>query len=234
MVSASCAQTIAAATAVVLLYLANASATGSEELTAVAFACASQWKSVYLLPVPPKSVALKQLVLHTFYAGAHPTSILSDDNHAGFELKARVVLWAPTATTGKLVVAIPDVDGASATVETSAPAGTSNVTVVIPASATKGVRLWHPRGNGDQFRYNVTATWEPVARLQSQTSGSDSVPAAVSSAPSTWRLLGFRHVALVTINDTDAAAVAAAKDQDGTGAWKQSCCDLLLPLRAVV
>ena len=39
-----------------------------------------------------------------------------------------------------------------------------------------------------------------------------------ADAPSTWRLLGFRHVALVTINDTDSTAVAAAKDQDGTGA----------------
>lgn len=128
-------------------------------------------------------------------------------------------------------MAIPDLDGASATVETSAPAGTSNVTVVIPASATKGVRLWHPRGNGGQFRYNVTATWKPAAPVDSEARGSHAVPAAVSSAPSTWRLLGFRHVALVTINDTDAAAVAAAKDQDGTGAWQQSSCDLPLLLK---
>ena len=32
----------------------------------------------------------------------------------------------------------------------------------------------------------------------------------------TWRLLGFRHVALVTINDTDTTAAVAAKNQDGT------------------
>ena len=173
---------------------------------------AAQWKSVYLLPVPPKSVALKQLVLHTFYAGSHPTSILDDDHHAGFELKARVVLWAPTAIAGKIVVEIPDVAGASSSVEANVPAGTSNVTVVIPASATKGVRLWHPHGNGDQFRYNVTATWKSVSVEGTRAAG----PAA-PNAPSTWRLLGFRHVALVTINDTDSAAVAAAKDQDGTG-----------------
>ncbi len=162
--------------------------------------------------MPPKSVALKQLVLHTFYAGPHPTSILDDDSHAGFELKARVVLWAPTAIAGKIVVEIPDVAGASASVETNIPAGTSNVTIVIPASATKGVRLWHPHGNGDQFRYNVTARWESVGA-----EGARIVGGPVPNTPSTWRLLGFRHVALVTINDTDSAAVAAAKDQDGTG-----------------
>ena len=67
------------------------------------------------------------------------------------------------------------------------------------------VRLWHPIGNGDQPRYNITAVFSP---------GGASPQAEPAS---TWRLLGFRHVALVTINDTDVAAVTAAKDQDGTG-----------------
>ena len=177
---------------------------------------------MYLLPVPPKGAALTQLVLHTFYAGGHPTSILSDSTHEGFELRARVVMWSPAPTSGTIVLEIPDVAGATASVQASVPAGTSNVTVVIPASATKGVRLWHPRGNGEQFRYNVTATWQQsaagtAAAVESQEIGNSQQQAASAvGAPTTWRLLGFRHVALVTINDTDTAAVAAAKDEDGT------------------
>ena len=179
---------------------------------------------MYLLPVPPQGVALTQLVLHTFYAGGHPTSILSDSSHEGFELRARVVMWSPAPTSGTIVLSIPDVAGATASVQGSVPAGTSNFTVVIPASATKGVRLWHPRGNGEQFRYNVSATWQQsgggtaaAAGSQQRASGSSQQQTtSAAAAPTAWRLLGFRHVALVTINDTDTAAVAAAKDEDGT------------------
>jgi hypothetical protein len=111
----------------------------------------SIWKSVYLLPVPPKAAAIAQLVLHTFYAGGHPTSILSDSAHEGFELKARVVMWAADATTGHVTVALPDLSGATVTVPVSVSAGFSNVSVVIPASATKSVKLWHPRGASEQW-----------------------------------------------------------------------------------
>jgi beta-mannosidase len=178
------------------------------------------WKSVYVLPVPPKAAAIKQLVLHTFYEGGHPTSILGDGNHAGFEVRARLVLWAPAATTGTITVNIPGVSGASATLQASVPAGESNFSVIIPASATETVQLWHPRGNGGQHRYNITAGFAPAAAAAAE---GESTPenkpeaTAAAAAASTWRMLGFRHVALVTINDTDAAATAAAKDQDGSG-----------------
>ena len=39
------------------------------------------WKSVYLLPLPHK-IALTHLVPLTFYSGGHPTSRLSDTDHA--------------------------------------------------------------------------------------------------------------------------------------------------------
>ena len=81
--------------------------------------------------------------------------------------------------------------------------GMNSVTVTIPSSDTKAVRLWHPHGHGAQPLYNVTAT---VA-----------VPAAKHPDPVATRRIGFRHAALVTINDTDAATVAAAKAQTGNG-----------------
>lgn len=92
------------------------------------------WKSVYLLPVAPKAVAITQLVLHTFYAGGHPICILSDTTHEGFELRARVVMWAPTATTGHVTVALPDLSGATVTVQASVNEGYSNISVIVPAA----------------------------------------------------------------------------------------------------
>jgi beta-mannosidase len=133
-----------------------------------------------------------------------------------------------------VTVALPGLlkSGATVTVQASVTEGYSNVSLVIPASATNGVQLWHPRGNGGQHRYNVTATFTPSSSSSASASvtksnqeeqahlsagsaagGGQQVVAPVAL---TWRLLGFRHVALVTINDTDTALAAAAKDQDGT------------------
>ena len=162
------------------------------------------WKSVYLVSVAAGGAAITSFVPHTFYAGGHPTSILGDADHAGFEVRARVALWAPADRgAGEVTVALPGVPGsATVTVRAALIAGTTVVNVTIPANDTRGVRLWHPRGNGDQVRYNITATFLPDNGV---------------APSSTWRLLGFRHVALVTINDTDPEVVAAAASKNGTG-----------------
>jgi beta-mannosidase len=65
------------------------------------------------------------------------------------------------------------------------------------------IRLWWPNGLGAQPLYNVTATWTSAA-----------VPTQSTMAV---RRTGFRVFALVTINDTDAAAVAANATAEGTG-----------------
>ena len=166
------------------------------------------WKSVYLLPVAPATAAITHFLPHTFYAGGHPTTILADGAHAGFDMRCTVRLWAPAPVRGTVTVAVLGVPLATASVTASLAGGNSTVVVAIPAEATAGVRLWHPRGNGQQPRYNVSATFE-------QSGSDDAEPAA--PVPLTWRLLGFRHVALVTINDTDPAAAATAAQTDGTG-----------------
>jgi beta-mannosidase len=190
------------------------------------------WKSVYLVSVDPGAAAITQFAPHTFYSGGHPTSILSDSSHLGFEVRARVSFWAAAPTTGTVTVAVEGVAGASATAaNVKVPAGHSNVTVTIPAAATKGVRLWHPHNHGGQPRYNITATFTPAgsaglaagsaaaatsfepASRSLTVSRSESAPASAT----TWRLVGFRHVALVTINDTDTDAARKAANQDGTG-----------------
>ena len=71
-------------------------------------------KSVYVVPVP--AVAITQFVPLMFYVGGHPTSMLSDDNHSKFEIRARVVAWAASATTGEFQASLPTVPGASTSV----------------------------------------------------------------------------------------------------------------------
>ena len=157
------------------------------------------WKSVYLVSVPKGSAAITQFVPHTFYAGGHPTAILTDESHKGFAIKAEVDLFAPVATGGTVVVTGAWPGATPVSREVSLTAGQNSVAVLIPAEqATSGVRLWHPHGHGGQPMYNITATFE--------TATGDAL---------TTRRLGFRHVALVTVNDTDPAVVAT--NGKGTG-----------------
>jgi hypothetical protein len=133
--------------------------------------------------------------------------MLTDSTHKGFDVNVTAELWAATAggTAGSLSV-LGGWPGAVA-VSTKVVAGSTRATVSLPASQTLGARLWQPNGHGEQVRYNLTATFTP------------STPSASSAAaPSVaTRLIGFRHIAMVTVDDTDPAIVAKAPSQDGTG-----------------
>lgn len=154
------------------------------------------WKSVYTARVG--QAAIEHFVPHVFYKGAqeHPTSPLEDGKHAGFELRARVHLMAATATTGTLTVA--GAWGGRKTQKVDVPAGGSNVTVSIDVLAAD-VKLWWPFGLGAQELYNVTASF----------SGANLSVIAT-------RRIGFRHVALVTGNDTDAGYIEKAATEEGS------------------
>jgi hypothetical protein len=158
------------------------------------------WKSVYLVPLSSTVAAITHLVPHTYYAGGHPTSFLTTKSHAGFEVQAAVELYCPGAKrcagTVSFVGSWPNNTAVSSGMIT-VPAGQYlTVNLTVPHTETKGVQLWHPRGNGGQPRYNVTATF-----------ASTSSPAASAAS----RQMGFRHVALVTLNDTDPAVLASVK-----------------------
>eukprot|EP00913_Durusdinium_trenchii_P024513 g23012.t1 len=80
------------------------------------------------------------------------------------------------------------------------PKGISKHTLEVNASA-KEIKLWWPIGMGDQPLYDLKVDFQPTA----------------PSAPSTTqRRLGFRYFALVTGDDTDAAYVASARQEQGT------------------
>ena len=92
--------------------------------------------------------------------------------------------------------------------EVTLAAGMNDVTLHIPASQTQGVKLWHPHGHGAQPLYNITATFTQAHRHTGT---------AAAAAATTTRRVGFRHVALITVNDTDPTAAAAAARANGTG-----------------
>jgi beta-mannosidase len=170
------------------------------------------WKSVYLLPLP-HGLALTHLVPLTFYAGGHPTSRLSDTDHAGFVVNITIDLYSTAAVAAASVSAVGSWVGARPVSRTVAlRAGINAVTLSIPAAQTKDVRLWHPNGHGDQPLYNISAT-ASVAGFGAAATTSAAAVVVVTAT----RRIGFRHTALVTINDTDAAEVAAAATMQNTG-----------------
>jgi predicted amidohydrolase len=163
------------------------------------------WKSVYLLPVAAGSVAIAQLVPHTFYSGGHPITRLADDEHKGFDVHVKAELWCGTTGVQGTVSVKGTWPGATAVSQpVTLPAGTSTVNITLAAAQTLQARLWHPNGHGDQVRYAITATFTPAN-------------ATNTTVATTTRKLGFRHVALVTINDTDTATATNATVQDGSG-----------------
>ena len=155
-------------------------------------------KSVYVLPVP--ALAIIHFAPLTFYAGGHPTTILADKNHSGFEIRARVTVWAASVTAGEFRVSLPTVSGASVSLRANVSTGESSVTLVLPAAATRSVLLWHPRNHGGQPLYNITVSF---------------IPSSVVGTPvQATRRIGFRHVALVTVNESSTTA-----SQAGTGTF---------------
>lgn len=158
------------------------------------------WKSVYVVGIRAASAAIEYVAPRVFYLGAYPTAPLSDESHGDFTVDVTVHLFAPAATSGTLTVT--GAWGASADLPLELPAGPSNATVTLPA-ANNSVRLWWPAQTpGAQTRYAVNVSFAP--------SGSAAPPVSDS------RLVGFRHFALVTANDSNPAAIAGV---DGSGGF---------------
>ena len=74
------------------------------------------------------------------------------------------------------------------------------VNITLRADSPK---LWWARGMGRQTMYNVTASFQADA---------ESAPVVTTS-----RRVGFRHLALVTVNDSDPSVVAASRSLEGNG-----------------
>ena len=166
------------------------------------------WKSVYLVPLEGRAEAvITHLVPHTFFAGGHPTSLLTTSSHAGFEVVSGVELYCPGDEPCKGAVSL------AGSWPNSKPVASGPVTVpareyltvnlTVPHTETIGVQLWHPRGNGGQPRYKVTATYT----------------SQMSTTATASRMIGFRHIALVTTNDTDPTVRMKQNGTTNTGAF---------------
>jgi beta-mannosidase len=185
------------------------------------------WKSVYLSVVPAGTAAITHVTPHTRYMGAYPTARLTDGKHGGFSVNVTAHLWAPAGgAMGSLSVAgnwagAPGGGGGDSLATATSgrmqlPAGESVVSLRLKASAAQ-IRLWWPSGVGAQPLYNVTATFTPsvVAVNQHHRPGERMLPS--SGASQTSRRIGFRVIALVTVNDTNVTIVASNASKNVTG-----------------
>jgi hypothetical protein len=166
-----------------------------------------------LVQLPPRSAAITQFAPYTFYAGDYPTALLSETSHAGFNISAVVDLLVVDVNgnglTGTVLVAGSWPGAVAVSKEVTLSHGTSTVKLELDAGQTQRARLWQPNGHGNQTLYTITASFT-CAAAASELSG--------AAAPSvTSRTIGFRHVVLVTTNDTDATARKAASEQNGSG-----------------
>lgn len=167
------------------------------------------WKSVYVLSIPAGGAAISQLAPTTWYQGGHPTALLGDEDHKGFDVHTNVELLAPTPVAGLVSVrgSWPGAVEVSQHVQLSR--GNNTVTVVIPAAQTVRAKLWHPRGNGNQTLYMISTSFAPSSTITRS--------AATALVPTTQRRIGFRHAVLITTNDSDPQIVADSPKQNGTG-----------------
>lgn len=154
------------------------------------------WKSVYVAGV--ESAAITHFVPQTYYQGEYVIEPLKDGEHAGFVVKSTVHFWAASEVSGTLE--IKGSWGGSGSSSIKVPAGESNATVTITATAAQ-IKLWWPNGLGSQPLYTVTATFTP-------SSGS-------SSAVSATRSIGFKYFVLVTGDDTAPGYIEKNKNADG-------------------
>eukprot|EP01052_Picozoa_sp_SAG31_P012494 SAG31_NODE_732_length_12494_cov_3.395482_8_plen_316_part_00 len=163
------------------------------------------WKSVYVAQV--SAATILHVVPQITYKGQYPVTPLENSAHAGFDVRVRVHFWAPNATNATGTLTAVGSWGSTANTTFSPPIGESSATLNIDATAAD-IKLWWPVGHGVQQLYNLTVSFIPHL-----SHGEEQLPPITIT-----KRVGFRHFALVTGNDTNAAFVEANKGGDGSGA----------------
>lgn len=163
-------------------------------------------KSVYLATV--RSAAIMHVVPQVIYTGDYAVEPLTEETKGGFRIDLRVHLWAAAAAAGIVEVSAPFLPAPVSMRHDIATAGDGVFESSLSVKAAD-VKLWWPAGMGKQPLYNMTVRWK-----QQNTSALSSTTGA--AGVSATRTIGFRSVALVTGNDTDAAWRASAASEQGS------------------
>eukprot|EP00912_Choanoflagellata_sp_UC4_P002006 UC4_evm3s1289 len=150
------------------------------------------WKSVYLANLDKASVGITHIVPQVYYLGGHPVEPLTSDTTGDFTVNVTIHLLAPNAI--KSVIKVKTDWGVEKSVLVDLSEGESAVSITLSAESSK-IKLWWPVKLGKQNLHNI------------------SVSVGQSSAS---RMIGFRHFAVVTGNDTDSSYVKKNKNADGT------------------
>ena len=135
------------------------------------------WKSVTV----QTGLAVLHVVPQTFPTGEYSTTRLTDGT-ANFTVNTTVHVYSHAPTT---IDATVSVAGSSKLLRQAVPAGESAVSLTLDVH---GPSLWWPRGHGAQSLHNLNVT----------------IQAATGEPVQTSRSIGFRTLALVTGNDSDA------------------------------
>jgi beta-mannosidase len=143
--------------------------------------------------------AITALVPLVKYTGSDwPIAAMTDGTPSSFEVTTKVFLRSERQVHG--VLTVNGSWGASVTQQISLNGGEVQVVIKLRADSPK---LWWTRGMGPQAMYNVSAFFQAEAGSAANVSAS--------------RRIGFRHLALVTVNDSDASVVAASRSLEGNG-----------------
>lgn len=157
------------------------------------------WKSVYVAAVAPTGPpAITALVTSIKYQGVYPVGALVDGAHGGFSVMVVTHVWAPAGGLSGALTVSGDWGTSLTSPLTAFPAGDSNMTLTLPATASQ-IKLWWPNGLGAQPLFNVSASW------------------LGSGNGAAFRRIGFRVAALVTVNDTNATVVEESEGLSGSG-----------------
>jgi len=159
------------------------------------------------------------LVPQPIYQGVYPTQPLTEASKGAFHVTVDVLLWAPSSQTGSVSVRGSWSPAAVASRTVHLVPGDNLITLSLTASPGD-YYLWWPNGMGPcsdpaienssdacdpRPMYTVNASWAPT-----------DVALATQAIATASRRIGFRVVAFVTRNDTNADPVGA-DFPNGTG-----------------
>ena len=159
------------------------------------------FKPLYVVAV--ESVYISQVVPKVYYTGAYPMKPMSEGAEADFRVSIQVHVVSPKHPTssGALSLVLKSEFGDKIMPLPAIQADTDTVISINVTVPREKVKLWWPNGMGSQRLYPLSVA------LERQGTKSSCIQ----------KRIGFRHAALVTIDDSNTTLVDSLKDAEGSG-----------------